>query len=158
MTDNSNGFALKRILEDESQLTGQLYEILIQEKNHLANNEVDQLEANTRQKEQLLTQLERCAKERKHFLPAENNDEFMQVVHHYESPLKDELLQDWQNLQDKLKQCQEQNEINGTVLNINMHNTRRIFDILFGQSDRVVTYDKSGATQSKADGQGHIKV
>lgn len=158
MTDNSNGFALKRILEEESKLSSQLYEVLLAEKACLAENQIDKLEANTREKESILNLLESSAKERAQFMPVQNQEEFDQLIHHYEPSLKEELLHDWQQLQTLLAKCREQNEINGTVLNINMHNTRRIFDILFGQADRVVTYDKSGNTHSKSDGQGHIKV
>lgn len=52
----------------------------------------------------------------------------------------------WSNLVETVKACQQQNQINGRILNIASVNIRQALDILTGRDPNSKTYSASGKT------------
>lgn len=149
MTDQSNGFALKRTLEQECATAQQLLETLEQEQAALASNDIEQLTAITPRKSELSAKLEQQYTEHSRLLPiSTSNTDIENYINHFEAPLQQELRNLLSKLKTILPACKRQNDINGTVLNINLQNTQRISHILRGQDSRSATYDQSGQVSS----------
>jgi flagellar biosynthesis protein FlgN len=145
VTDQSNGFALKRTLEQECATAQLLLETLEQEQAALASNDIEKLTALTPRKSELSAKLEQQYSEHSRLLPAASTSaDLEKYINHFEAPLQQELRQLLSKLKSILPACKRQNDINGTVLNVNLQNSQRISQILRGQDSRNVTYDQSG--------------
>lgn len=144
MSQTSNGIALTELLEKEYQLTSQLTEILNAEQRCLAENNIIELASITEQKTPLLKALEGIAPQRQTLLTEQTK-----------SPTITQLLE---RNAAALKKCRDLNEVNGTVIAVSLHNTKKIVDILHGTNTNATTYDNQGKTTQTRGTQGHIEI
>ena len=63
----------------------------------------------------------------------------------------------WQKMASALQECQQQNQVNGRILNMASVNIRQALDVLTGKRGNSKTYSSSGK-QSKGDNSNSIAV
>ncbi|WP_043994916.1 flagella synthesis protein FlgN [Moritella sp. PE36] len=112
----------------------QLLALLTAEKSALESRDVTALEKLSPEKQQQITQI------------AELDVKISQ--HADAAALLTTYLAQKQQIETELSQCQELNDVNGKLIELNLRNTKRLTDtIIRSRSRNNITYDKLGRTR-----------
>lgn len=112
----------------------QLLALLTAEKSALESRDVTALEKLSQEKQQRITQI------------AELDVKISQHVD--AAALQSTYLSEKQQIETELTQCQELNDVNGKLIELNLRNTKRLTDtIIRSRSRNNITYDKLGRTR-----------
>ncbi|MFT5807523.1 MAG: flagella synthesis protein FlgN [Moritella dasanensis] len=112
----------------------QLLALLTAEKSALESRDVTALEKLSQEKQQRITQI------------AELDVKISQ--HADAAALQSTYLSEKQQIETELTQCQELNDVNGKLIELNLRNTKRLTDtIIRSRSRNNITYDKLGRTR-----------
>lgn len=135
------------------QQTTRLLDVLKQEYQSLQHTDLQQIESITRQKQEILRDLDL-------FVEAQNSVLINMGYSTDRQGLEcflENLLSDtkhnqlWSDLQSLLMMCQKQNEINSGVIAISKRQTTNALDLLYGLSTASKTYGPTGESQSARD-------
>ena len=135
---------MKKILTDIATFSEQLEQILRQEYETLNQQDFDQLMELTRQKQKLVEQLDNLDKQRQQL--SSGHESFKS----YLQSLSDgsQLTKQWHVIRQKLKQCREQNEVNGRLLQKKQQLSAEMLNLLSGNKDAApATYEADGTQQ-----------
>ena len=126
---------LPELLERQNLLLDSLLTLLEEEFNLLKQRQVSELPEIANQKQQLLEQLQQ---------------QDHQISQHPDrDALKDELSPLKEMLVEKLRDCQEKNEVNGKLIELNLAANRRLGSVLTQLRDRnSMTYDSKGSARA----------
>jgi len=145
--------ALLSLLINIQQHSQQLSDCLKLEKLALDNNQLENLNEISSQKQSLLKQLEQLDKQRTASSPDKNFNEFIANSNNQT------LIHQWQTTLESIASCQQQNEINGRLLNKRSQINQDILSILTGRSQQAdETYNAQGSQTNKASLLNGIKA
>ena len=112
----------------------QLQELLTEEKSALEQRDVQTLERISQDKQAKVSQI------------ASMDGQILQTGAALE--LTAEQQQQKQQIQQQLTQCQQLNDVNGKLIELNLRNAKRLTDIIIrSRSRNNITYDKLGRTR-----------
>lgn len=123
-----------------------LLQLLEQEREALKNRDVDKLEDIIQNKSANLIHLEQSAKLRSAWVakqqkPSEKADVVWQTLVRATKP---DMLREWEEFRTLLRECQEQNEINGKLLARNQQVFARLLAIVRGKDSTDPLYNAKG--------------
>ncbi|MDX2322587.1 MAG: flagellar protein FlgN [Moritella sp.] len=126
--------ALTELLALQASYVEQLQALLTAEKSALESRDVTALEKLSQDKQQRIIQI------------AELDVKISQ--HADAAALLSTYLPQKQQIEAELTQCQELNDVNGKLIELNLRNTKRLTDtIIRSRSRNNITYDKLGRTR-----------
>ncbi len=102
---------LLSLLDDIKESSQQLLDCLTAEKKALDDRDYEELIPLTQTKQQLLNKLEELELQRKVITPEQGISEYLTTNNN------PSLMSQWNNTRNLIAQCQQQNEINGRLLN-----------------------------------------
>lgn len=125
---------LPDLLQQQSSNVEKLEQLLMDEKTALETRDTPSLEAVSIEKQVLITTI------------AEIDS---QINQHQDAQLiETQFAEEKQQLETQLQHCQELNDVNGKIIELNLRNSKRLTDtIIRSRSQNNVTYDKSGRTR-----------
>ena len=125
---------LPELLVLQTSHVEQLLALLTAEKSALESRDVTALEKLSQDKQQKITQI------------AELDVKISQ--HADSAELLTTYLSQKQQIEDDIRQCQELNDVNGKLIELNLRNAKRLTDtIIRSRSRNNITYDKLGRTR-----------
>lgn len=125
---------LPELLDLQELQVEQLLALLADEKSALESRDLATLEKISAEKQGNVTQI------------AELDVKISQHIDVAELTTK--YLEQKEKLEAQLKQCQELNEVNGKLIELNLRNSKRLTDtIIRSRSRNNITYDKLGRTR-----------
>lgn len=129
--------ALTELLVLQASYVEQLWTLLTAEKSALESRNVTSLENITNEKQLKVTQI------------AELD---VQISQHSDAvKLLSEYSAEKQQIETNISQCQELNDINGRLIELNLRNSKRLSDtIIRSRSRNNITYDKLGRTRGSS--------
>lgn len=129
----------------------QLLELLEQEFTALSERNLDTLQALLAQKQTALQLLSQHSTERGQLLSANNVTADQQGLLKLaaNSPLQAQLIDNSQQLNELIEQCQQANLRNGRLIRSNQVSVNSMLDIIRG-ADAPTLYDKSGSATSSS--------
>lgn len=145
--------ALLSLIQNIQTLSQQLLECLTLEKQALDNNKLTELNEISIQKHALLNQLDTLDKQR---IANTSAKDFNALIANSKKPA---LIKQWDSTRQSIAACQQQNDINGRLLNKRRQLNQEILSILSGRSQATVeTYDAQGNQTGNASLLGGIKA
>lgn len=140
-------------LQTEQSALQALHAILLKEQEALAGNDIDALNEITQEKAQQVEQINELISSRGEHMAklglANDQDGMAEALGKAPSnALRDEAQGLWQQNQDLLENCQQQNQVNGIVIEAGTQSTQLVLDILQQPATppATTTYDKKGRT------------
>jgi flagella synthesis protein FlgN len=152
---------LEQILRREIKDVQGLVETLGQEYEALRQRDADNLDKVVVLKEQQLETLNALAGERAELLReagfAADRSGFGAVL---DADSSGTLRTLWQSVEEALQQCQQQNQLNGKLLDVSKQQTQELLSLLLGNEagGRTGLYDESGKTSTSFNRNTSIKV
>ena len=133
---------IKNILEQINDLSRQLYQCLVKEHDALSLNKLDKLIPISEQKQILVTQLDELDKQRTALSESKNFELFLKSI-------DARLVSYWEAAKKSVKKCQQQNEINGLLLQRRNAIAKETLEIFTGRKlTTETTYGPDGLTNS----------
>jgi len=143
---------VKNILDKINDLSKQLYQCLVKEHDALSINKTDQLIPISEQKQSLLTQLDELDKQR---LSLSGKKDFVLFLKSIDA----RLVSYWEATKKSIKKCQQQNEINGHILNRKNTIAKETLEIFTGRKlTTEATYGPDGLTNNSNSLVTNVKV
>jgi len=131
--------ALLSLLQTIEHISQQLLDCLKQEKQALDDNQYGQLCELAVQKETIISQLNELDKQRAASCPDNNFNQFIN------SSNNQALISQWDNTRSVILSCQQQNEVNGRLLNRRNQYNQETIAILTGRNRTTdQTYNARG--------------
>lgn len=155
--------SLGRLLQQEQECSSRLLVILQTEHDAIARRDTDILQQAVTQKQALLAQLEASHGQRLQLISdvglVSGRGGFETLIEQCADAGHD-LRSRWSELKATLASCQQQNQLNGAVLESSRRTTHRALSILLGgQTDGPELYDQAGkSTPSTLGGNRVIKA
>ncbi len=144
---------LSTLLSDLFKQVKIYQDFLMQEQQAFIQNDHALIATITEQKNQAAEQLEKLDKQRQQFWQslniADSEQAFIDFINRLPSNEKASIEPLWQNLKDALNQCAELNEVNGAVAGVNLHNTRRLLELMKGRDIKDDIYGPKGTLTSQ---------
>lgn len=147
MSFTSQQQKIEQVLLAEERQATVLIELLEQEELLLARRESDTLLTLVAEKDRQLAELDRLASERAALLQqagySPDRDGFLALL---DADQSGQLRQLWQSLEELLKRCSYQNQVNGKILEIGRIQARQLLSLLLGRdsNDANELYDQNG--------------
>lgn len=123
------------IMQREMEHCTQLLQVLHREHTAVTNNTPDLLEQAAQEKLHWLQQVEALAGRRAEALRVASD-----------LSTHPDVVARWQQVQRIMLECQRQNQINGSVIELSSRHTLRALSLLRGQSTDQTVYSATGAT------------
>lgn len=161
MNNNNNAYVLITQLEREISWVEQLNLLLLEEKNILATNQLDQLESLAGKKQELSNLIEQSASERM-VLINHNNGKPSDSLNRYLAQCSlaetNQINKLNNTLKERLSECRELNIVNGQVIAYNIHNRQEIVSSLSGNKAAAVSvYTATGAVKPASNSSEHYQ-
>jgi len=143
--------ALNALIKQDIHHVTQLILLMETEKTFLEQRQHDDLLESSQQKNTLLNTLQSSERQRKSIL----NDMGLEMsaagmeslIKRIPKTWQTQLTSAWQQLKERLNECQRLNQVNGRIIHHNKHTLNRILDVLHGQTDGAV-YQASGEAKN----------
>ncbi len=138
--------SLRQHIRQETDACSTLLGLLHTEREALKSRDVDKLEEVIQAKSAFLLQLEQGARQRSQWVPQKtpggqkSEALWLDLLRRLDPTLES----DWEGFRDLLKQCQDQNEINGKLLARNQQVFARLLSIVRGQNENSPLYTPKG--------------
>ncbi|MCK5639615.1 MAG: flagellar protein FlgN [Gammaproteobacteria bacterium] len=147
---------LREQMRQEVDCLDCLQDILTQEYEHLKSRRVEALESLARDKQQLIIQLEQFSQQTAQLLQQTGAtadkaglEDFLSSM---EKSLREVMLDEWEQMHEKLFECQQQNQLNGMIIEGKQRNATQALAILTGrQVPQNELYNQKGASESPLD-------
>jgi len=144
---------LLSLLQNIQQHSTQLLDCLKQEKLALEENQLQQLTTISSQKQALLEQLDQLDKQRASTSSAKNFNKFIA------NSGNQALIKQWEITRQSIAQCQQQNEINGRLLQKKQQLSSEMLSLLGGDKETIpATYEADGSQQKSASILGNTQA
>jgi len=139
---------LYSVLQAEHRTAEQLLEILTAERDALIRSEPEKMVKMTASKQPLIVQLEQLSRQRESLLQAEGFSSGQEGLEAFIANQRDKEANALNSLMAKLKilarACQDHNQINGGIVNVNRQYLHRAMSILRGRDMEVTSYGPGG--------------
>lgn len=143
------------VLKQEASVLQNVHEILLEENNALKERSTDLIDQMTEQKNMMLDQLAVLDKQRQLYI--EDETHFYEINDH-----KTAFSQNINTLnieiQNSLEKCKQQNKINGGIIEMSHMFNEKILNIIYGNSEKEVTYNPEGKNNSVSNQQSIARV
>jgi flagella synthesis protein FlgN len=143
--------ALRDLMTREQDGLTRLHQLLEAEHAAIAGRDTTALDQLTAEKLTLLAELEGFAKERQAVLQqaglSADRAGFETLLAGFPGDDGRDLSARWETIQAQLDTCQEQNRLNGIVLDASYRATQQALAILLGQTREAETYDARGSVR-----------
>ena len=130
----------------------QLILMLERERNALSNQSAKELENTAFEKKLLAELIDSQTKECGQRLEQEGYGQGPASISNYISKAGEDVSKElstlWESIQQNLKRCQNENRVNGRVLETSQKRIKQAIDILHGQAPEGVLYGRAGKTVS----------
>jgi flagella synthesis protein FlgN len=144
--------SLEALLDKAAACARDLLHCLLQEREHLASRNLDDMQETTKTKMALFQQLESVEKQRHELLLASGydagNKAGMEGLLGMLGAKGAVLRTRWKEVLDTLATCRETNQINGGILELGKRQTEQALAVLRGQAGQSGLYDEGGTTES----------
>jgi flagellar biosynthesis/type III secretory pathway chaperone len=141
MLDPVHSLSLETILIFSRDKMQQLLNLLQKEAKVLENNNIDELEAITKEKITLTEQIEKNEQQRIHFLTAKS----LNAAEPSEWLGNNKLITIWRKIKELSEQAQKQNQVNGQVIFGNRRRLKTQLEILSSSTPATeLTYSATG--------------
>lgn len=147
---------ISNYLEEGTDQAQKLMSLLQDERNVLSTNDSAALEAITGKKEKLAgtiqTSTQKC---KQHLQQAGFGNDSLSLNKYIETcaePITTQLKTMWSSLQSVLKQCQEENRINGKLITSSQRRIKQALSILQGKPVEEDLYGKAGESINRSSG------
>lgn len=137
MVDADLSSTLRDVLNDLLTCSRALHETLNAERDALSEHNLNSLNQHTEVKKELLLRLEALEVQRRQILNNSGLDPSQDLI----VPELDSL---WQVILTELRECQDANEINGSILRTHHTQTQHALDLLAGRDRRELVYQADG--------------
>jgi flagellar biosynthesis/type III secretory pathway chaperone len=138
----------RNFLAQETSGAERLCDILKSEREALANNELDSLHDLSEKKQAQAEALRQLDMQRNAWLVSQGFSADVSGIKHFLAETDDETKLAWEGLKTQLSTCQQQNRMNGNIVDKLQRKIRTTLAILQGKPDDTDTYGKSGKTVS----------
>jgi flagella synthesis protein FlgN len=143
---------LSQQLAQEESFLRQFHDVLMEEHETLSQRDREALEEVVQRKQSILDEFQQAVKQRLETLKQLGAGEDMdmdQIQGVIEDCAKDapEMTECWDNLQQLLATCKEQNAVNGAIIEVSAHHLQVALSILHGDTDSTELYDAKGRTR-----------
>jgi len=143
-------------LDNVAKQAQQLMALLQEERNIISSNDGIALEEVTLSKEKLAETIQISTQHfNQHLQQAGFGNNNLSLSKYFETcvePVATQFKTTWQNLQLVLKQCQDENRINGRLLNSSQRRIKQALSILQGQSIEEDLYGSGGESVNQSSG------
>ena len=151
------------ILGQEVACIEELFDVLHREQEALALRDADALEAVVAEKQTMIGRLERLQRDRLALMDegdyGHDNDGMAALVAAAPEALSGDLTAAWRQFEERLEQCQFQNQINGQVLDATARQTRQALSLLLGGGGTdTELYNRDGAKTAPSGTRSYAKV
>lgn len=140
---------LKNLLRQDIVDLDTLKKLLDQEKQTLTTRNTDQISLLSKHKTQTVQQLESRGKIKARLI-AESGLRIKPG--HVEEKLQtlndDDLVNLWQTSREKMQQCKDTNQVNGSIISRSLQRTNKLMTIIRGQNKTQNLYGQQGKEQS----------
>lgn len=147
---------LRELMGQEFSCLDGLQEILAQEYEYLKTREAEMLESLAKAKQQLIVQLEQYSIEKTQLLEqagaTADKAGLENLLSAMDERLRGEVLDAWEQLREKLLECQQQNQLNGMIIEGKQRNAYQTLALLTGrQIQQNKLYNQKGASETTLD-------
>ena len=147
---------LRELMGQEVACLDGLQDVLTQEYEELKSRRADALESLARDKQQLISQLEQCSLQKIQLLQQAGVsadkaglEAFLSSV---DKSLRGDVTDEWEQIREKLVACQQQNQLNGMIIEGKQRSGYQALAILTGrQLQQNELYNQKGASDSILD-------
>ena len=147
---------IARYLEKGAEQARQLMALLQEERNILSGSDGAALETVTHSKEKLAETIQMNTRQCSQYLHqagfGNDNLSLSKYIETCAEPFATQFKTTWNNLQSILKQCQDENRINGKLLNSSQRRIKQALSILQGQPVEEDLYGSSGEAVNQSSG------
>lgn len=148
------------LLQQETEEVSHLLEALNREHEVLLHRETDAIGIVVAEKEKALGHLNQLAAQRVILLQeagySDDKDGFSAFINSDESG---QLAEKWLALEEGLRACQQQNQLNGMLLESSRQQTEKLLSIIVGRDgQKTELYDQKGASKATYGQKTSIKV
>lgn len=151
--------SLRELIKVDLVQASELLKTLQLEREALKEREFDQVVSIVERKAQLLDQLDKNSQERQSLLKqAGFNGDELQIKGVIEQLNDKNLQQDWNELLEVVKQCKQENAVNGKMVARGRQTLGNLLNLLRGQVNAPQLYDDKGATTNNKGSNNFIKV
>ena len=141
--------ALTHVLQSENEALKLFVTLLHKEQQSLAHGKFDELTAFTESKSTCMFEMCRLDEQRQQWL-GENSLTLdrggMERLLHQYAKAAPQALEAWQNLLNLAQTAQQLNDLNGSLINNRLHNTKHALRVLFSAGDISGAYTSDGST------------
>lgn len=135
---------LQQLLAEELEHFGRFCFVLREEREALASQNTGSIESLVGEKERLYRRLSELASARQDILGTARPDEIRQGLQY----LDPNLAVTWDRLLLLVREAHELNQVNGRIIELQLHQNRQAFNLLKGAQDASELYTAAGQTQS----------
>jgi len=140
---------LTRILNAQVQLSAELLSLLKQEYEVLSSTNLDNLENLASQKKPIVVDLDNLGRAWEILLKNKgvelSADGIGRFLNEFDNVNNTQLQAAWISLQEKAKECQKKNIVNGSVISMRHQTTQQTLSLLRGQRPEERLYNHYGA-------------
>jgi len=159
MTEQSLAIHLELLLREMYEAICRLNQVLEDEYTALCDKNTDQLQATTVNKLDLTDEIEKLEKQRAILLQSRklplSNIGMYTFIHQLDNGVQASLNTQWSLIEKLIRECEEQNRINGIMVEDQKRYIQSALSILSGKSLITDTYDAKGSTTNQ-DASTHI--
>lgn len=151
------------ILRKEVDCAGELLDVLHREQEALGQRDADTVEGVVTEKQAVIGRLEELQGERLGLMDeggyTRDSEGMAALVVAAPEALSADLDNAWQDFEERLQRCQEQNQVNGQVLESSIRQTRQALSILVGGgATESGLYNRDGAKTGPTGTRSYAKV
>lgn len=160
---NAKSTQFLSLIQTEIDQLQVLFNLMINEKESIENNQIDALDEITRNKQVVLDSIEVASRKRSEFLlaaaqAATEQERLLKFLESCPAPDRNILEGKFNALEIILNQCKEQNNINAMIISMNQRHIERNMNILKGIDDNSMTYTNKGTTQAAQEKLSGVKA
>lgn len=147
---------ISKYLEEVAAQAEQLMSLLQEERDVISVSNGDALEAVTSSKEKLATAIQfntrQCSQQLQQAGFGNNDLSLSKYIDSCSEPYTSQFRSAWNDLQSVLKQCQEENRINGKLISSSQRQIKQALSIIQGKPVEEDLYGKSGKSINPTSG------
>ena len=139
---------LNELLRAEYECAGRLQSVLLTEAEALEGRDLDALEQLVGEKHQLMQRFEQLDSDKLRLLQSQGYDGDQAGIEACIAWCDEtgQLLRGWRSLMERLRNCQQQNRVNGITLDASRRHAQHALNLLRGESSLPDLYSPAGIT------------
>lgn len=145
------------LISEQTQSAGELFALLQKEYDALKENDVEAIENVAEQKNRIVDSIQQLGRQRQQLVQdygfSPGNASRTEFLGSFGSTTTEDLSRRWENLDIKIRECQDQNQVNGRLIEVSQQHVHRALSLLRGEENQGAGYGpKSGGLGSQSFG------